>query len=167
MGKSSGRQKQKDDLSSAISTVTFLINRFHRVALALRDRHDKRETLLVKDEYDAQDLLAALLTIFFDDIRPEEWGPSYAGKSTRVDFFLKSEGVLVETKKTRAGLTDKQIGDELIIDIAHYRQRADCKGLVCFIYDPDHMLKNPGGLEHDLSKPVNGFVVKVIVSPKS
>jgi hypothetical protein len=36
---------------------------------------------VLKDEYDVQDLLYALLRIFFDDVRPEEWTPSFAGKS--------------------------------------------------------------------------------------
>jgi hypothetical protein len=50
------------------------------------DRHDGRPTLGVGDEYDVQDLLHALLRLFFDDIRPEERTPSYAGESTRMDF---------------------------------------------------------------------------------
>jgi hypothetical protein len=40
-----------------------------------------------------------------------------------VDFLLKKESVLVETKMTREGLTDRKLGKELIIDIDHYQQR--------------------------------------------
>ena len=43
--------------------------------------------------------------------------PSYAGKSARMDFLLKTEQVVVETKKTRKGLDAKVLGDELLIDI--------------------------------------------------
>jgi REase_DpnII-MboI len=32
----------------------------------------------IKDEYDVQDLLHAILRAFFDDVRPEEFVPSYA-----------------------------------------------------------------------------------------
>ncbi|MEI6002257.1 hypothetical protein H3V53_35580 [Paraburkholderia bengalensis] len=35
------------------------------------------------DEYDVQDLLHGVLHLEFDDIRPEEWCPSYAGTGTR------------------------------------------------------------------------------------
>jgi hypothetical protein len=52
---------------------------------------------------------------------------------------------------TRDGLTDGKLGEELIIDINHYKQRSECKALVCFVYDPGHSLKNPRGLENDLS----------------
>src|SRR5215472_13480956 len=92
-----------------------LLLRFHAVVIQLRQRHDGRPTLDVNDEYDVQDLLHALLCLHFDDIRPEEWTPSYAGKSSRVDFLLKREEVVVEIKKTRQGLTERQIGDELIV----------------------------------------------------
>ncbi len=68
-----------------------------------------------------------------------------------MDFFLKNESVLFETKMTRDGLTDGKLGEELIIDINHYAQRSDCNALVCFVYDPNHRLKNPRGLENDLS----------------
>jgi hypothetical protein len=78
---------------------------FHRVALVLRDRRARREPLIIEDEYDVQYVFAAILESRFDDVRKEEWTPSYAGGSARVDFFLKKEGVFVETKMTRDGLT--------------------------------------------------------------
>ena len=42
----------------------------------------------MEDEYDVQDLFHALLTIYFEDIRKEEWSPSYAGGASRMDFLL-------------------------------------------------------------------------------
>jgi hypothetical protein len=51
---------------------------------------------LIKDEYDVQYVFAELLETQFADVRPEERGPSYAGKATSVDFFRKNESVLFE-----------------------------------------------------------------------
>jgi hypothetical protein len=68
--------------------IELLCSRFHEVAKQLRIRYDGRYTLKVDDEYDVQDLMHALLRIFFDDVRPEEWTPSYAGKGARMDFSL-------------------------------------------------------------------------------
>jgi uncharacterized protein YodC (DUF2158 family) len=127
-----------------------LLRRFHLVAQQLARRHAHRETLRINDEYDVQDLLHALLRIEFDDIRPEEWTPSYAGGSARTDFLLKKEQVVLELKKTRNGLGDKEVGEELIIDIARYKNHPDCRTLVCFVYDPDQRITNPAGLKHDL-----------------
>ncbi len=161
-------QKMEADISSATARIFQLADSFHRVALKLRTRHANRTPFLVSDEYDVQDLMAALLETRFGDVRREEWGPSYAGGSTRVDFLLKDESVLLEAKMTRDGLSDRKLGDELIIDIAHYQQqRPDCKALVCFVYDPDHRLKNPQGLENDLSRRHEQLDVRVLIRPKS
>src|SRR4030042_1157543 len=124
-----------------------VFNRFHLVARQLRNRHDTRETIDLKDEYDVQDLVHALMKIYFDDIRTEEWTPSYAGSSNRMDFLLKKERLVVEVKRTRDNLRDRGIGEQLIIDIAKYKEHPDCETLVCFIYDPEGLISNPSGLE--------------------
>ncbi len=59
----------------AVRLVTTICDRFPIVANTLKERYDNRETLTIKDEYDVQDLLGALLKLHFDDVRPEEWTP--------------------------------------------------------------------------------------------
>ena len=114
------------------NTFDMIFGNFHKVVKKMRNRYDNRETLDVKDEYDVQDLLFAILQIFFKDIRKEEWTPSYAGNSSRVDFLLKDEKVVIEVKKTRESMKDKDLGEQLIIDIAKYKSHPDCKNLICF-----------------------------------
>lgn len=135
----------------ALQTLEQIFSKFHSVARQLRDRFNNRNTLDIKDEYDVQDLLHAILKIFFDDIRPEETTPSYAASSKRMDFLLKSEKVVIEVKKTRDGLSAKEVGEQLMIDIATYSTHPDCKTLVCFVYDPEGRIGNPVGLEKDLA----------------
>lgn len=141
-----------------------LLDKFHLIARQLRSRHEHRQTLEVSDEYDVQDLLHALLKVTFDDIRREEWTPSYAGGSARMDIFIKGLGIVIEVKKTRQGLKDRTIGEELIIDIAKYRKHPECSKLICFVYDPEGLIGNPAGLASDLSQD-GGFTVEVIVRP--
>lgn len=86
--------------------LVHLLSNFHKVAKQLQRRHSNRSTLKIMDEYDVQDLLHSLLKIHFGDIRVEEWTPSYAGKSSRMDFILKDLGIIVEVKKTRKGLDE-------------------------------------------------------------
>lgn len=145
--------------------IELLCMRFHTVAMQIRDRHDNRPSIDVADEYDVQDLMHAMLRVFFEDIRTEEWTPSYAGKSSRMDFFLPPDNV-IETKKTRVGLAAKEIGSQLIEDIARYRAHQGCKRLICFVYDPEGRVTNPRGIEDDLSRIEDGFAVKVIIAPK-
>ena len=46
-----------------------------------------------------QELLHALLWIFFTDVRREDPVPQRAGASSRTDFVLKKEEIIVEVKK--------------------------------------------------------------------
>jgi hypothetical protein len=154
------------EAANHFSLVQQICSRFHLVAKQLRTRHADRDTLVVNDEYDAQDLLHALLQIYFEDIRPEEWTPSYAGGSSRVDFLLKDEQIIIEVKKTRATLKAKNVGEELIIDSQRYRAHPDCKKLLCFVYDPEGWIANPRGLENDLNKKEENFEIKVLIVPK-
>jgi hypothetical protein len=149
----------------ALERVRVICKRFPLVARQLRARHDNRPTLAVEDEYDVQDLMHALLCLSFDDIRPEEWTPSYAGAASRMDFLLKPEQLVVETKKTRQTLTARQIGEQLIVDIKKYATHPDCKTLFCFVYDPENCIQNPRGIEADLSCEHHALRVEVLIAP--
>lgn len=156
-----------EDLPSVDSDfIPKLLNSFHNVARQLLNRHSNRETLRIDDEYDVQDLLHSMLRIQFDDIRAEEYTPSYAGSSTRVDFLLKREKIVIEVKKTRKGLADKEVGDQLILDTQHYKAHPDCKKLICFVYDPENRIQNPRGLEDDLNSiSSDNLLVEVYIRP--
>lgn len=142
-----------------------IFERFFMVVKQMKRRHEGRETLLIKDEYDVQDMLQALLKLHFDDVRPEEWIPTYAGGANRMDFLLKDGEIAIEVKMTRSGLKDKELGDQLIIDIAKYQEHPNCKCLYCFVYDPEGNIRNPRGMEKNLEKLGKDFPVKVYIRP--
>ena len=156
------KKADKDDLL----LLETIFERFHLIVKQLRNRYNDRETLDVKDKYDTQDLLHALLRIYYEDIRCEEWNPSYAGGSTRSDFLLKDEKIVIEVKKTRSSLKAKQLGEQLIIDIAKYKTHPDCKLLYCFVYDPEGYINNPKGIENDLNDEKSELKIKVKIVPK-
>lgn len=150
----------------AFRLIDKMLNRFHKVAKRLKDRHANRDGFWINDEYDVQDLLNALLLVDFDDIREEEWTPSYAGGSKRMDFVLKKERIVIEVKITRDGRADRQIGDELCVDIPHYKEHGDCQTLIGFIYDPEQTIKNAAGLKFDLERQsTDTFTVVIVVAP--
>ena len=142
-----------------------IFEKFHVCVRQLKRRHAGRPTLEVVDEYDVQDLLNAILRLHFDDVRPEEWTPSYAGGNNRMDFLLKEEEISIEVKMTREGLKDKEGGEQLIIDIAKYKAHPQCKTLYCFVFDPEGYILNPRGLENDLTTDHDGLSVKVHIRP--
>jgi hypothetical protein len=150
-------------LSAALIEITRIATRFPRIARALSQGRQNSQTFAITDEYDVQRLFGALLHLAFDDIRPEEWTPTHAGKSSRMDFLLDDEEIVIEIKKTRPNLRDGDVGNELTIDIAHYVEHPRCKAFVAFIYDPDKFIKNPRALEKDLAKRSTAFPIYIFV----
>lgn len=146
--------------------VTQLWDRFHLFARQLRQRHNDRPTLNIDDEYDVQDALHALLRLQYDDVREEEWTPSYAGGAARMDFLLPAAEAVVEVKMTRPSLTAKKLGEELIVDIAKYRQHPQCRALLCLVYDPQGYIANPRGIENDLNSDEEEMAVRVVITPR-
>ena len=162
----SGEIAIDDEEQFKFNGINTIANRFHAVVMQLRQRHDSRTTIDVNDEYDVQDLFHSLLTLYFNDIRPEEWNPSYAGGSSRSDFLLPEINAVIEVKKTRQSMTTKELGEQLIIDIAKYKKHPQCSRLVCFVYDPEGRVTNPRGIENDLSDCDSDIDVRTIIVPK-
>lgn len=160
-----------DELSVPVRDHLLLVericNRFHLVAQQICSQYRNRQIITVNDEYDVQYLLHTLLVLEFDDIRPEDWVPSYAGGGSRVDFLLKQEKIVIEAKKTRHNFGGKEVGEQLIIDIQRYKSHPDCQILMCFVYDPDGRIANPRGIENDLNGQHNELQVKVIIAPRN
>lgn len=116
----------------------------------LTHRRKGVQALSFQSEHDIQDLLHALMRPWIGDIRAEEFTPSYAGTSTRMDFLLPAHQLVLELKLVRDRIHGRKVGDELIVDIDHYRRHPQCKRLWCVIYDPNNFIANAPGLCSDL-----------------
>lgn len=159
--------EDNQNASDVITLLEKILKNFHRCSKQLQHRHSQRSTISIADEYDAQDLLHAILKLHFDDVRAEVSTPKYAGGNSRIDFILNEHDVAIEVKKTRSNLKDKEIGEELLIDIARYQQSySKIKLLICFVYDPDGLIINPIGLENDLNSTPSNISIKTIICPK-
>ena len=126
--------------------VLIIIYGLRRAMHPLTYRRKGAEQLRFVNEYDVQDLLHTLLRPWVQDVRPEEYTPSYAGKSTRMDFLLPAHDLVIETKCVRDRQHAKNVGDELLLDIGHYTAHPACKKLWCVVYDPEpfpHQSREP------------------------
>lgn len=165
--------KQKRDFSDPVfhsddplAALRKVCTRFHLVARQLRLRRDYRATLEIEDEYDVQDLLYALLRLEFEEVGSEDWCPGYGDGAARTSYLLHKERVVIVAKKTKTGVTARELAEQVRIDSSHYSGRADCRTLVCFVYDPEGRIGNPRGLESDLTTVSDAFTVEVIIAPK-
>lgn len=152
--------------ADAVGLLRKIGNRFHAVARQLRLRHEGRPTLEVEDEYDAQDVVHALLCLEFDEIRRETWQPGYAGGAAHTYFVAPRDRIVIEVKKTRQGVGAKEITGQLEHDTLYYWTYPDCQTVFCFVYDPEARVGDPYGLEKTLTKQVDGQRVEVFISPK-
>ena len=67
---------------------------------------------------------------------------------------------------TRKGLADKEMGDQLIVDIERYKEHPDCDTLICFVYDPEGRITNSQGLSGDLqSQSKDNLEIIVLINP--
>ena len=140
--------------------------RLHAVARQLRLRKDSRPTVEIEDDYDLQDLLRALLKMEFDEVGTDEWTPPYAGSVPRTTLLLNREQIAIVAKKTRSGMTTKEIAEQVSADSAFYSARNRCTTLFCFVYDPEGRIGSPKRLETDLTRVSDRYNVEVLVAPK-
>jgi REase_DpnII-MboI len=149
--------------SQDLLVIERICRNFPEFLVPLSNRGHGKPAVVVADEYDLQDILHGLLRLFFDDVRPEDYAPERAGARSRIDFILKHERIVVETKMTRDRLGEKEVGDELIVDIERHQAHPDCGALVALVYDPERRIGNRHGLESDLSRKHDGLTVRVYV----
>jgi hypothetical protein len=149
-----------------LSLIRKVCLRLHSVARQLRLRRDYRPTLEVDDDYDLQDLLCALLKVEFDEVATDEWMPPYTEGAPRTTLLLNRDQIAVVAKKTRAGLTAKELADQVAADFAYYRAHGRCSTLFCFMYDPEGRIGSPKRLETTLTSVSEHCRVEVLVAPK-
>ena len=98
--------------------VLHICTRFPRVARELARRALDRQAVTMEDEYDVQYALRALFALQFDDVRDETWTPDYAGGAAREDFLLAAERIVVEAERSRETLSTRELGNQILIDLA-------------------------------------------------
>lgn len=117
-----------------------------------KDKSTPRSTIIIKDEYDVQDLLYSILKIFYKDVRKEEPVPSFGSIKSRTDFYIPKEDLFIEVKITSKKLKDKEITRQLTLDASAYRKHEGCKKLIGFIYDPTYEIGNEDALKTALEQ---------------
>jgi len=134
--------------------------------LAVRSRKHKL-SFDIKDEYDVQDLLHALLHGYLKYSVQEDPLPKIgAAKSSRADISIEELGVLIETKYVRGPDDQKRIFEEYSQDLVLYAGWPHLRTLMFLIYNSED-LRDPEAFEKcSGDHEVNGrrFTVKMILA---
>jgi hypothetical protein len=146
-----------------LGTLEALLRRLPLVARQLRTRQGDRPPFRVEGTRDLEDLLRALLPVHFDDARPETRTPAYT-PGRRTDFVLGGGALALTAKLVLPGLGESRPAAELPEDIAYYQARPGCRALVCFVFDPEGRLPDPGRLEAAWSRPHDDLDVRLVIA---
>lgn len=149
-----------------IENLKNILKKFNSFYHLLNQRHNKRTGIVINDEYDVQDLLHSILTLFFTDVQRESSVPYNAGSNSRIDFLIRDENIGIEVKMTRKGLKDKELGEQIIIDMHRYSSHQNCKDVLFFIYDPQHYIMNIDGLRNDIKKENSKLTPHLVIVPE-
>jgi len=152
---------------NADEKILYVFSKFHNAAKILERNRKGCSSFSINNEYDVQLLIYSLLSVQFEHIRIEEPTGSHAGSASKMDFVLDEEKTIIEIKYSFEGHIDKEIGNELLIDIAKYENVKKYSKFFCFIYDPNNNLRNASILKKDLEEhKKEDFEIIIIIEPK-
>ncbi|MGW6333211.1 PD-(D/E)XK nuclease domain-containing protein [Nocardia rhamnosiphila] len=164
LGEALARISSNASSATALEFLEEISRKFPLTLDILGAGHRERDGLGVKDEYDVQHILHAVLVLHYEEVEPEEPTPSMASGSSRLDFLLKQERVAIETKMIRPGLTKKKLRSDLANDILYFRAHPNVDSLFILIYDPQRKISNARGFENDLNSDSDDFKVRVVIA---
>lgn len=116
------------------------------------------QTIQIKNEYDLQHLLYAVLKPLYKEARKEVTEDSGVG-AIRSDIRIASLNAIIEAKCTRKSMGLKKLTEELEADIVHYK--ADY--IYFYIYDKEKIIKDRQNFETNFNKCFDGKKVTVII----
>jgi hypothetical protein len=119
--------------------------------------------MMVQDERDLEDVVRALLPLYFDDIRPQARTPHYAG-FTRTDFLQTPQHIAVTVKLVRSRVNDLLLAEEIREDAAYWRGQGNCRLLMVYIHDPEAKLREPSVLEKEWSATGEAWEVLCVIA---
>ena len=140
-----------------------LLRRLPQAIRQLRWRQADRPPFRVEDERDLEDLLRALLPLYFDDVRPEGRTPRYAA-GVRTDFRLAPERIAVAVKVAPRPVLGASLTEQLKEDATYYRGRPDCSALIVLVYDPEGRIPEARSQEAAWSVREDEWELRCVIS---
>lgn len=147
-----------------IGLIIYLCKRLPNAARILGNRRKGKVPFEVKDEYDVQDLLHALLRAYLKySVHEEPLGKVAGGHAGRADVAIDDLGAVVELKYVHGPDDQKRLVDEYSNDMLLYTKWPKLKHFIYLVYNSQD-LRDPEALE-TLAGPqiINGVSFNVYV----
>lgn len=162
-------------ITSMRITVSQVTNMLRRVPFALRrwtwedePRTSRRVAQARKwhidNEYHVQNLLWAILSPVFPDLKDEEYVPGVGPLHPRTDLCIPSLNLIIEVKYMRASLGARDLIEEIAADTSLYLTGSSSyKGIIVFAWDDARRSEQHDFMIQGL-KQLNGVIDAVVVS---
>ena len=162
----SGRGLTAPDANTEL--VIRVCERLPQAARILASRGQKKKTPFeVKDEYDVQDLLHALLRAYVKySVQEDPIAKVAAAKSGRADLSIEELGVLIEVKYAHGPNDQKRIFEEYSQDLVLYAKWPHLKTPVFLIFNSGDLKDAEAFEKFSAIHEVNGrrFDVRVVLA---
>jgi hypothetical protein len=135
----------------APSQVNAAMAGFKDVVAVLQQRRAGKTPFELKDEYDVQDVLYAMLRPVLVDLEREDPTPKDLGSSKKCDLVSRSNSLVIEAKYVRDKRHGTSVFDEIKVDVDSYHTHPACRDLVVFVYDAFGFVRNARQHERDFS----------------
>jgi hypothetical protein len=160
--------KQEPLPNTDISLIERICRRISNAGRILSNRPRKGKTSFeIKDEYDVQDLLHAILRAYLKYSVQEDPLSKVAGtKSSRIDISIAELGVLIEIKYAYGPDDQKRIFEEFSQDLVLYTAWTPLQTLFFVIYNSNDLRDSESLEKLSGPKQINGsqFDVRVILA---
>lgn len=134
-----------------VALLLRLCERLPDAARELQNRRKGKQPFTIVDEYDAQDLLHAMIRSYFKySVAEEPLGRVGGGPSGRADLAIEELGVIIEVKFVRSPNDQNKMVQELSQDLVLYSKWEPLKTFIYLVVngrdlrDPDALTKLAG-----------------------
>jgi hypothetical protein len=148
-----------------VEMLVRLCGRLPQAARVLARRARGKPAFEIKDEYDAQDLLHAIVRAYFKYTVVEEPLGKVAGVSSRADLAVEELGALIELKFARGPQDQNRIVEEFAQDLLLYSRWTPLSTFIYVVVNADD-LRDPEALDalsgtHEINgKRFRTFVIR-------
>lgn len=153
-----------ENFENAVTKITDPKERYG--GKTVKPKKTPKTIISIEDEYDVQDILYVVLKSVFPKIKYENPLSKYGGSSTRLDFVLQEEGIIIEVKQIKiTEKNDKTFINQIKIDLQSYHVLDYLQEIIFFIYAPNAIQDINNFKELEGEQSINGktFNVKIIV----